>query len=95
MPAVVYLKRCSTSLLCLQAQRHQMLQTRVSLQEQQMQVQKQALQLHQAGHPTPGLGPSSVAGQPTPSTAPSTAPSAAPAVAPAAPQADQPGHTQS
>lgn len=33
-----------------------MMQTRVSLQEQQMQVQKQALQLHQAGHLSSGLG---------------------------------------
>ena len=70
-----------------------MLQTRVSLQEQQMQ--KQALQLHQAGHPTPGLGPSSGVGQPTLNTVPNTAPSAAPVVAPTAAQANQSGHTQS
>ena len=70
------------------------MQTRVSLQEQQMQVQKQALQLHQAGHLNAGLGPSSSAGQPTPGTAPSIAPSAAPAVAPAAAQANQPAHMQ-
>lgn len=72
-----------------------MLQTRVSLQEQQMQIQKQALQLHQAGHPTPGLGPSSGVGQLTLSTVPSTAPSAAPVVAPTPAQANQPGHMQS
>ena len=74
-----------------------MLQTRVSLQEQQMQVQKQALQLHQAGHPIPGLAPSSGVGQLAPNinVAPSTAPSVSPAVAPAASQANQSGHTQS
>ena len=56
-------KHCSTSLSCLQAQRYQMLQTRAGFQEQQMQVQKQALQLHQSGHPTPESGPSSGVGQ--------------------------------
>lgn len=70
-----------------------MLQSRVSLQEQQLQLQKQAHQLHQAAQHLPGLAVSNGAVQPIANSGPST--STVSAVALPAAQATQPGPMQS
>lgn len=78
--------------LCVQAQRHQMLQARVGLQQQQLAVQKQTQQLHQAAQRLPeaslGLGVAAQSAVPTSVIAP--VPNAAPAATPPAAQANHP-----
>ena len=80
-------------LAAAQAQRHQMLQARVGLQEQQAAVQKQAQQLHQAAQRVPaaslGLGVQAQPAAPPAVSAPinPAAPSATPPAAQSNPSA--------
>ncbi len=71
----------------VQAQRHQMLQARLGLQEQQIVVQKQAQQLHQATQRLPAALPGIHAQAQSVAPAANTPPnSAAPAATPPAAQ---------
>ncbi len=80
----------------VQAQRHQMLQARLGLQEQQMVVQKQAQQLHQATQRLPAALPGiSAQAQSVAPAASAPLNSAAPAATPPAAQPSPPSAMQS
>jgi hypothetical protein len=80
----------------VQAQRHQMLQARLGLQEQQMVVQKQAQQLHQATQRLPAALPGiSAQAQSVAPAASAPLNNAAPAATPPAAQPSPPSAMQS